>query len=438
MHRQSTPPRPSSTSAAVGLGVRAMQVAGRHQHPRRAGAALGAAAGEERGLERRRAVGPGETLDRLDAPAVDLARGDEAGADLLAVEPHRARAAVAGIAADLGAGQAEVLAQDVHEAASPVRAHLDASPVDLEPEGRVGDHAATPVITPRPRRPRAGPASAPRPSGSRRTRGRRRSAPAGTGAPSPARSRGPARPAARGARARGRAAAGRPASRPRPRSARRRRRPRSTTRTADTATIEITRYAREPSFRNVDRATPVDPASADPAAIRDLRHPQARDELAGPQVGPPVAEHEVRDRDDARAIGRRDLDRGVQRQQVGQPVGRRRGVHDVPAHGARVLDLPPADRPGRRPQPVELGRERRLGQVGPRGQRRDPPRVAVVGHAPQPRERRDVEDRSVDRARWRRRGRRPSRPRRPAAAPTPGSRAPRPAGPGGGTAGARW
>ena len=107
------------------------EVAGRHQHPRRAGAALRAAAGEERGLERRRAAGPGETLDRLDAPALDLARGDEAGADLLPVEPHGARAAVAGVAADLGAGQAEVLAQDVHEAAPPVRPHLDASPVDL-------------------------------------------------------------------------------------------------------------------------------------------------------------------------------------------------------------------------------------------------------------------------------------------------------------------
>ena len=103
------------------------EVVGRHQHPRRAGAALGAAAGEERGLERRRAAGPGETLDRLDAPALDLARGDEAGADLLPVEPHGARAAVAGVAAHLGAGQAEVLAQDVHEAPPPVRPHLDAS-----------------------------------------------------------------------------------------------------------------------------------------------------------------------------------------------------------------------------------------------------------------------------------------------------------------------
>ena len=134
-------PRPS-----VGLGVRAMRssaaisipgVQAPHWAPPQARNAAWSA---------RRAVGPGETLDRLDAPAVDLARGDEAGADLLAVEPHRARAAVAGVAAHLGAGQAEVLAQDVDEAPSPVRSHLDASPVDLEPEARsrrARDHAAT-------------------------------------------------------------------------------------------------------------------------------------------------------------------------------------------------------------------------------------------------------------------------------------------------------
>ena len=110
-----------------GLGVRAISSSAAISIPGVQRAALRAAAGEEGGLERGRAVGPGETLDRLDAPAVHLARRDEAGADLLPVEPHGARAAVAGVAADLGAGQAEVLAQDVHEAAPSVRAHLDAA-----------------------------------------------------------------------------------------------------------------------------------------------------------------------------------------------------------------------------------------------------------------------------------------------------------------------
>ena len=43
--------------------------------------------------------------------------GGEAGADRLAVEEHGAGAAVAGVAADLGAGEAGVLAQELGEPA---------------------------------------------------------------------------------------------------------------------------------------------------------------------------------------------------------------------------------------------------------------------------------------------------------------------------------
>ena len=42
-----------------------------------------------------------------------LARGDEARSGLAAVDPHRARAAVPGLAADLRARQAQVVAEDV-------------------------------------------------------------------------------------------------------------------------------------------------------------------------------------------------------------------------------------------------------------------------------------------------------------------------------------
>ena len=101
------------------------EVVGRHQHPRRARAALRAAAREEGGLERGEAVGRAQALDRLDAPALRLAGGDEARAHLLAVEPDRARAAVAGVAADLGPGEPEVLAQDVDQATAPVGLDLD-------------------------------------------------------------------------------------------------------------------------------------------------------------------------------------------------------------------------------------------------------------------------------------------------------------------------
>ena len=122
------------------------EVVGRHQHPRRARPALRAAAREEGGLERGEAVARAQALDRLDAPALRLAGRDEARAHLVAVDPHRARAAVAGVAADLGPREPEVLAQDVDQATAPVRLDLDRAAVDLEPHARrrrVGDHATT-------------------------------------------------------------------------------------------------------------------------------------------------------------------------------------------------------------------------------------------------------------------------------------------------------
>src|SRR6185503_15545096 len=60
------------------------------------------------------ALEPG-ALDRRDARAVDLARGDDARVDRLAVDEHRARAALALAAALLAAGEPEVVAQDVEQ-----------------------------------------------------------------------------------------------------------------------------------------------------------------------------------------------------------------------------------------------------------------------------------------------------------------------------------
>jgi hypothetical protein len=54
-------------------------------------------------------------LDRGDVAAVGLRRRHEAGAGLRAVDQHGAGAAIAGVAADLGAGEAEALAQRVGE-----------------------------------------------------------------------------------------------------------------------------------------------------------------------------------------------------------------------------------------------------------------------------------------------------------------------------------
>jgi hypothetical protein len=55
----------------------------------------------------------GESLHGQHRCAADLARGHEARCGLPAVDPDRARAAVAGLAADLRAGQAEIVAEDV-------------------------------------------------------------------------------------------------------------------------------------------------------------------------------------------------------------------------------------------------------------------------------------------------------------------------------------
>ena len=59
----------------------------------------------------------GQPLDGGDAAAGDAGGGRQAGADRDAVEKHGAGAAVAGVAADLGAGETGLLAQKVGEPA---------------------------------------------------------------------------------------------------------------------------------------------------------------------------------------------------------------------------------------------------------------------------------------------------------------------------------
>ena len=51
-------------------------------------------------------LGVAEALDRLDAAALDLTDRHQAGADRLSVEQHRTGPAIAGVAADLDAGEA--------------------------------------------------------------------------------------------------------------------------------------------------------------------------------------------------------------------------------------------------------------------------------------------------------------------------------------------
>ncbi len=99
------------TAAAPGCRIARQQIARRHQHAGRADAALRRAVALKGALQRAQAAVLGEALDGHDPAALDLAQRHQAGADLGAVEQHRAGAAVAGVAADLGAGQAEIVAQ---------------------------------------------------------------------------------------------------------------------------------------------------------------------------------------------------------------------------------------------------------------------------------------------------------------------------------------
>src|SRR6185436_14189497 len=103
-----------------------------HRDPRGADAALRAAARDEGALHGVKQLAAREALDGGDLARVALADRDHARVDGLAVEPDRARAALALAAALLGAGEPQVLAQHVEQAA-PRRA-LDGArlAVDLE------------------------------------------------------------------------------------------------------------------------------------------------------------------------------------------------------------------------------------------------------------------------------------------------------------------
>ncbi len=112
--------------------VAPQQIGGRHQHARRADAALRRAVAMKGPLQGRRLAVPGEALDRGYAAPAHLPQRHHAGAHLRAVQQHRARAAVAGVAADLGSRQSQVLAQDIGEPADRRRLHGHRTPVHDE------------------------------------------------------------------------------------------------------------------------------------------------------------------------------------------------------------------------------------------------------------------------------------------------------------------
>src|SRR5438093_6891241 len=102
----------------AGAGVLPEQLEGEQEHRRGAEPALQALLLPERLLQRVEFAVGGEPLHGLDLGAVGLDGEHEAGADALAVHEHRAGAAHAVLASDVGADQPEVLAQELDEGAA--------------------------------------------------------------------------------------------------------------------------------------------------------------------------------------------------------------------------------------------------------------------------------------------------------------------------------
>ena len=104
----------------------------RHQNARRAEAALQSVRFAKGGLQRiQLAVRTGEALDGLNLVTVGLHGEHDAGARRLAVEQNRARAAHAVLAADVRAGEAEVLAQEIAEQEPRLDAAFVSSPLTV-------------------------------------------------------------------------------------------------------------------------------------------------------------------------------------------------------------------------------------------------------------------------------------------------------------------
>ena len=86
----------------------------------------------EGGLQGMEALGRGHALDRGDGRAVGLDGEHRAGLDGLAVEVDRAGAALRGVAADVGAREVQVLAEELDQEPSGLDIHLPGNSVDDE------------------------------------------------------------------------------------------------------------------------------------------------------------------------------------------------------------------------------------------------------------------------------------------------------------------
>ena len=111
------------------------QVGCGHQHAGSADAALRGAVLQERAAQALGQPARANAFDGLDRRAAGLRRRHQAGAHLLAVEEHGAGAAVARLAADLGSGEAELVAQRVGKRCERSGDSRDRPPVQREADG---------------------------------------------------------------------------------------------------------------------------------------------------------------------------------------------------------------------------------------------------------------------------------------------------------------
>ena len=103
----------------------------RHDHPRRAVAALEAVLFPEAVLQRMQVAVRREPLDRRDRRAVGLDREDRARLRAAAVDEDGAGSALAGVAPDVRAGQTQLFAEEVDEE----HARVDVSLANLAVDG---------------------------------------------------------------------------------------------------------------------------------------------------------------------------------------------------------------------------------------------------------------------------------------------------------------
>ena len=97
------------------IRVIAQELPDRQHHAGCAVPALQAVMRLERRLNRVQAVWRADVLDRGDLGSVGLRGPHRAGFDRRVAELHRAGAALGGVAADVGSGEPEFVAQEVHQ-----------------------------------------------------------------------------------------------------------------------------------------------------------------------------------------------------------------------------------------------------------------------------------------------------------------------------------